>query len=196
VRVARYDREIAEGRVADALVTAMKITAMGPRLFGLVPHPILARLTASMLAKEDRSSPPDRVTMRALAPTLHHDFAAVLDASRRIEQLRGIRAGILLLGGSRSPAYLRRALDRGGVAVGRCGEIAPAVVLEARVEQLPGRPGIGRQRGGRQRRHDSGKRTERTIFSLTRSAGPAGRKGAGDSEATPVPSPHADRSIH
>jgi pimeloyl-ACP methyl ester carboxylesterase len=115
-RVARYDRELAEDRVAAALVTAMRMTEVGPRVFGLIPGPILIRLTASMLAKEERSAAPDAVTMRALAPTLHNDFAAVLDASGRLDDFRDIRGEVLLLGGSKSPAYLRRALDRlGGI---------------------------------------------------------------------------------
>ncbi len=111
-RLDRYEREIASGKVAAALVTAMKVSEMGPRIFNLIPSGLMTRMTASMLAKEDRSAVPGAVTMRTLAPTLHYDFADILEASARVDDFAGIRSDLLLLGGSKSPAYLRRALDR------------------------------------------------------------------------------------
>jgi len=49
--------------------------------------------------------------MRALAPALHYDFQLVVDMSDKLENFRTVRAEVLLLGGSKSPDYLKVALD-------------------------------------------------------------------------------------
>jgi hypothetical protein len=49
--------------------------------------------------------------MRTLAPTLHYDFQVVAEMSEKLDRFRAIRVEVLLLGGSKSPAYLKTALD-------------------------------------------------------------------------------------
>ena len=49
--------------------------------------------------------------MRTLAPNLHYDFATVTEANGRVADFAAVTAQVLLLGGSRSPGYLRTALD-------------------------------------------------------------------------------------
>ena len=49
--------------------------------------------------------------MRMLAPTLHYDFQLVIEMEGALEIFRTLSAEVLLLGGSKSPAFLRRALD-------------------------------------------------------------------------------------
>ncbi len=107
----RYDDEIARGKVAAALVTGMKAAQVGPPIFDRVPRWLLERLTALMMAAEDRKAAHGDVTMRALAPTLHDDFQLVIETDGALESFREIRAEVLLLGGSKSPAYLKVALD-------------------------------------------------------------------------------------
>lgn len=107
----RYDNEIARGKVAAALVTGMQAAQMGPPIFNAMPRWLLERLTALMMASEDKKATPDDVTMRALAPTLHHDFQLVIETEGALERYGAIRADVLLLGGSQSPAYLKVALD-------------------------------------------------------------------------------------
>lgn len=109
--VKRYDNEIAQGRVAAALVTAMQGSQMGPRVFNFMPRWLLERLTNSMMSREDRKAGPGDVTMRMLAPTLHYDFQLVMESDGMLEQLRAVRQEVLLLGGSKSPAYLKTAVD-------------------------------------------------------------------------------------
>jgi pimeloyl-ACP methyl ester carboxylesterase len=109
----RFDREIAQGKVAAALITAMKGAQMGPPIFKFMPRWLLERLTNLMLKSEDKKGAGDYVPMRALAPTLHYDFQLVVEASgkEKLEKFRAIGAEVLLLGGSKSPAYLKAALD-------------------------------------------------------------------------------------
>jgi hypothetical protein len=49
-------------------------------------------------------------TMRELAPTLHADFAIVTASSGRLHDYGSIQAEVFLMGGSKSPAFLKRAL--------------------------------------------------------------------------------------
>ena len=50
------------------------------------------------------------LTDAALAPTLHNDFRLVSDMGDTLGRFEAIRAEVLLLGGSKSPAYLKRAV--------------------------------------------------------------------------------------
>jgi pimeloyl-ACP methyl ester carboxylesterase len=107
----RFDQELARGDVAAALVTGMKGAQMGPPIFNLVPRWLLERLTAMAMADEDRKATAGAITMRTLAPTLHYDFQLVVELSEKLESFRAVQAEVLLLGGSKSPAYLKAALD-------------------------------------------------------------------------------------
>lgn len=111
----RYDREMAQGKLAAALVTGMKGAQMGPAIFNMLPGWLLGRLTAMAMNHEEKNGANGYVNgyvpMRALAPTLHYDFQLVAEMSGNIERFRNVQAAVLLLGGSKSPAYLKAALD-------------------------------------------------------------------------------------
>jgi len=107
----RYDTEIEQGEVAAALVSAMKGTQMGPPIFNVIPRTLLERLTTAMMASEEKKAGSQDVTMRMLAPTLHYDFQLATEVEGALERFKGIRAEVLLLGGSKSPAYLTAGLD-------------------------------------------------------------------------------------
>lgn len=107
----RFEREIAQGKVASALVTAMKGTQMGPPIFNVIPRRLLVLLTKMTMKNEDKKAKDYDVTMRMLAPTLHYDFQLVIEMSKKLESFKAIRAEVLLLGGSKSPAYFKVALD-------------------------------------------------------------------------------------
>ncbi|MEA2634748.1 MAG: hypothetical protein QOH92_1515 [Chloroflexota bacterium] len=107
----RFDREMAQGKVAAAMITGMKGAEMGPPMLNLIPRWLLERMTTVMMASEDKKARGDDVTMRMLAPTLHYDFQLVIDVAGPLERFGAMRAEALLLGGSKSPAYLTRAVD-------------------------------------------------------------------------------------
>ncbi len=106
----RFDREMAEGRVAAALITGMKAAQMGPPFLNAIPRWLLERMTRMMLSREDRNGAGEYVPMSALAPTLHYDGLLIAEMSDRLETFRGITADTLLLGGSKSPAYMKATL--------------------------------------------------------------------------------------
>ncbi len=109
--LARYDREMAQGKVAAALVTAMKGAQMGPPVFNAIPRWLLESLSSSAMASEDKKASSDDITMRKLAPTLHYDFQIVAEMDGTLEDYRAVQAEALLLGGDKSPKYLKAALD-------------------------------------------------------------------------------------
>jgi pimeloyl-ACP methyl ester carboxylesterase len=109
--VKRYNNEMAEGRTAAALVTAMQAAQMGPPIFRLVPRWLLERFVSMGLAQEDKQGAGDYPTMRELAGTLRYDFQVVVEMSGSPERFGAIEAEMLLLGGNKSPAYLKTALD-------------------------------------------------------------------------------------
>ena len=130
--ITRYEREMADGDVAGALVTAMKTVRMGPKWLAHVPRWIIRSLTKMIMnaeAKEQAKKKTDglvdegAVTMEALAPVLRYDFAlceAMVGEPERWADV-GMMEGreILLLGGELSMGYTKEALRAlEGVMVG------------------------------------------------------------------------------
>jgi pimeloyl-ACP methyl ester carboxylesterase len=106
-QLARLDRELAAGRTTDALVTGMRAGKLGPPVLNVIPRPLMARLTGLGLAAEEKKGPSSYVSMRALAPTLHQDFALIAEVSGDQARFRGVSCETLAMSGSKSPAYLR-----------------------------------------------------------------------------------------
>ena len=109
--IRRFDDEIARGKVAAALITGMKAARLAPPLFDRIPRWILERMTQAMLASEDKQAMAGDVTMRMLAATLHYDFELVLASQDALDRFATISADVLLLGGSKSPAFLGASVD-------------------------------------------------------------------------------------
>jgi pimeloyl-ACP methyl ester carboxylesterase len=109
--LSRFDKEMAQGNTAAALVTAMQATQMGPAIFNVIPHGLLERLTDKAMKSEDKNAGADALTMRKLAPSLQYDFKVVAEMNGAVESFRDIHADLLLLGGRQSPAFLKDALD-------------------------------------------------------------------------------------
>jgi pimeloyl-ACP methyl ester carboxylesterase len=108
----RFDTEIAEGKIAAALITAMKGSQMGPPFLSAMPRWLAERLTAMAMNREDKAGTGGYLPMRTLAPMIHYDFELVREASESPDPYGSIEAQVLLLGGSKSPAFLKSALDR------------------------------------------------------------------------------------
>ena len=109
--VPQLERELAAGDTAAALITGMLAAQMGPSLFRYLPRWLLNRAGAMLLSHEDRNGTGEYVAMRQLAPTLLYDFRLVVEMAERAGTFATIAAPVLLLNGSRSPAYLKTATD-------------------------------------------------------------------------------------
>ena len=111
VWLARYDQEIAQGKVAAALVTSMKGLELGGPIMNVMPRFLLEALTSSTMKSEDKKAKPDDITMRKLAPTLHYDGLLLAEMSGQLERFRAVNAEVLLLSGSEGLPYLKPSLD-------------------------------------------------------------------------------------
>ncbi len=107
----RFDQEMAQGKVAAALTTTMKGAPLMSELFSAMPRWLLEFMTNKMMSFEDKKGTGDYASFRELAPTLHHDGQVIIEMSGQQESLRAIRAEVLLLGGSKSTAFLKAGLD-------------------------------------------------------------------------------------
>ena len=107
----RYDKEITQGKIAAALITGMKGAQLGPPVFNVIPRWLLELLTTMTMKQEDKKATDSDVTMRELAPTLHYDFQLVAEMAEKLENFKAMHSEVLLLGGDKSPAWLKIALD-------------------------------------------------------------------------------------
>jgi pimeloyl-ACP methyl ester carboxylesterase len=108
--LARFDAEMARGNTAAALVTAMQGAEMGPAFFRAMPRWLSERLSAMVMGQEDRKGAGAYVPMRKLAETMRVDFEIVVARSGRAATFAALPAEVLLLGGGKSPAYLKAGL--------------------------------------------------------------------------------------
>ncbi|MPZ79492.1 MAG: alpha/beta fold hydrolase [Actinophytocola sp.] len=104
----RFDREIAAGKNAAALVTVVKGLRIDPVL-GRIPRFVLVPLLP--LAMRVKELPEDDVPMAELIPTQRFDVGLVRELADTVEDYAALDARVLLLGGSKSPVYLGVALD-------------------------------------------------------------------------------------
>ena len=102
---------------------------MGPAFIRKLPRPLLERMTAAMMDRTDGGLP----SFRELASTLPYDGRIVDARAESVDRYAAVTVPTLLIGGGRSPAYLKTA-------------------LAALDRTLPGRP-AGRDPGRRPRRH-------------------------------------------
>ncbi|MEU6641673.1 alpha/beta hydrolase [Saccharomonospora sp. NPDC046836] len=105
----RYEREMAQGRPAAALVTVAKGTK-DSRLIEALPRAVLVPLMGAGLRAQARQADGD-VTLNDLIPTMSQDARLVLNATGLITASTAIQAEVLLLGGSKSARCFKDALD-------------------------------------------------------------------------------------
>jgi len=106
----RFDQEMAEGKVAAALVTSMKGLELGGPVMNAMPNWLLEVLTNAAMKGEDKKAGPDDITMRKLAPTLHYDGLLLAEMGGQLERFRKVGAEVLLLGGSKGLPFLKPSL--------------------------------------------------------------------------------------
>jgi len=105
-----FERAMARGKLAEAMIAIMRGTT-DSRIIGLVPSVILAPLMSLAIEAEAKKAKPGDVALKKLIPTMRFDAKVVSDTKGSLDRLKEIHAAVLLLGGSKSPAYLKTALD-------------------------------------------------------------------------------------
>ena len=107
----RFDREIAEGNIAGAMVTSMYGMEMAPAFLKVVPRRLMTRITEKMLVKDELQAGAEAVTMRELAPTIRYDGALIAELAGTFEGFSSVAADMLLLGGSKGLPGLKPGRD-------------------------------------------------------------------------------------
>jgi pimeloyl-ACP methyl ester carboxylesterase len=108
----RFKEDMAKGNTAEALVTAMKASEMGPSFMNHMPNWLLVFLTNKLLRQEDKKAKGGGVRFwHDVAPILQFDFKIIEEINPKWQSFTNIQTEVLLLGGSKSPKYLARALD-------------------------------------------------------------------------------------
>ncbi len=108
--VSRFNQQIDAGRLPAAMITAMAIVKLGSPLLRLVPRPLLELPLSSALRNERANGSGAYAPISDLLPAMRYDFKVVAGYSGSIDAFKSVTANVLLLGGSRSPRYLKRAL--------------------------------------------------------------------------------------
>jgi pimeloyl-ACP methyl ester carboxylesterase len=107
--LSRYDREMAEGKIAAALVTSMAGLRLGPPAW--FPRGLLVAATKAMMKRQDKKAAPDEPTMRALAPTLHYLGLMLTETTGKTAGYAEVTADVLLLTGGKGLAWLKPGFD-------------------------------------------------------------------------------------
>jgi pimeloyl-ACP methyl ester carboxylesterase len=110
--VGRFDREMAQGKVAAALITSMYGLDLAPLVFKLMGRRLAEALTNMAMGSEDKQAASDTVTERKLAPTLRYEGLLLAETAGTIGSFAEVPAEVLLLGGDmKRPAFVRPAFD-------------------------------------------------------------------------------------
>ncbi|WP_405059671.1 alpha/beta hydrolase [Kribbella sp. NBC_01505] len=109
--IARYERDIARGDLAAAMVTILKGARLGPRFLRLLPRKVAETLVKKLLLDESASDDADEVPFAELIPTQHYDFLLEKEASSHLDEFAALDRPLLLLGGTVGPKYLTAALE-------------------------------------------------------------------------------------
>ncbi len=110
--VTSYDRAIAKGNLAEALVSVLKGTDDSP--MALIPRFILVPMLNLGIRGNANESKAGEIAIKDLIPTMHYDAQIVNETRGQIDRYKAVQADMLLLGGNRSRSFLKKALDRLG----------------------------------------------------------------------------------
>jgi pimeloyl-ACP methyl ester carboxylesterase len=108
----RFDQEIAEDKLADAFVTIMKGLEMTPTILRFIPNFLLVQIFKLALKEDANTVKDDEVPLRELIPTQHFDYQLVIETEGTIKNFKMLSTDVLLLGGSKSPLYLKNTLKK------------------------------------------------------------------------------------
>ncbi|HEX8981894.1 MAG TPA: alpha/beta hydrolase [Ktedonobacterales bacterium] len=105
--LARYDQEMAQGKVAAALVTCMKGLELGGPVMNAMPRWLLETFTIKAMESQEKAAKDGEITMRQLAPTLHYDGLLLAEMQGQLQRYSAVQAQVLLLEGSNGLPFLK-----------------------------------------------------------------------------------------
>jgi pimeloyl-ACP methyl ester carboxylesterase len=114
----KYHRAIAKQNYGKAFISILKGTgdrgSLMKNLPGFITVPLMNIVIHFEAKKEFRE---DDVSLKSLINTMQNDLSLVYQSNKIIDKIEKINGDILLLGGEKSQAYLKDALDRVSAAL-------------------------------------------------------------------------------
>jgi pimeloyl-ACP methyl ester carboxylesterase len=107
--IADLNRAIEAGDWPSALVASLLTAQTAPGLLRKAPRPLARALAAFVLTVEGRRKGP-ATSLRDLLPGVRYDFHDVAQMDGRIDVYATVDKPVLLVGGTKSPAFLGEAL--------------------------------------------------------------------------------------
>lgn len=108
--IKRFNQLVEQRRLAAALVQASRIVKLGPKILAYVPQWILRFGTQRILDREQRRGSGRYAPLSELIPAMRYDFNVVGSMDGKAASFAALRKEVLLLGGDRTPRYLKTAL--------------------------------------------------------------------------------------
>ncbi|MFZ0903171.1 MAG: alpha/beta hydrolase [Mycobacterium sp.] len=109
-QIERLSREIDAGRLDAAFVTLMRIVKLAPAPLLALPRPLLAAIFRRVIRHQAKVPSTDYAPLTELIPSTRYDFRVLTEIAGRIDDYRALDKDVLLLGGTKSPRYLRDGL--------------------------------------------------------------------------------------
>ncbi len=107
--IQQLNAEIAQGDMAAALVTSLRVAKTAPKVIQILPNPFARLLARFVLYIDDRKTV-TYAKLRDLIPGIRYDFNVVGGMDGKMETLASITKPMLLLSGTKSPAFLQQSI--------------------------------------------------------------------------------------
>ena len=122
--LARFDREMADGDVAAALITSMIGLDLAPPIMRVLPRRLLEFVTRKTMEKQEADSAVPGMTMRELAPTIRNEGILIAEMAGTLARFADLDTEVLLMGGTRrGPAFIKPALEALASRLANCARI-------------------------------------------------------------------------
>jgi pimeloyl-ACP methyl ester carboxylesterase len=110
--IERFDAYVEADDLPGILVAGMKLSRQGPAIMRATPDSLVKPAIKRIMKAEEKTDAGDNASMAELAEALPYDIAIAqsIDGAS-IMKFKDIKQPVLLLGGSKSPHFLKRALD-------------------------------------------------------------------------------------
>ena len=107
--IIRFNALVERGQLDKAFVVAMRIVQLGPQILRFMPD-WLIRIGAAHILRADSRRSSSYASLKELLPAMRYDFNVVARMNDHLSDLSAVDVPVLLMGGDRSPKYLKSAL--------------------------------------------------------------------------------------
>jgi pimeloyl-ACP methyl ester carboxylesterase len=107
----RFNAYVDADDLPGMLVAGMKLSRQGPALMRAMPDWLVKPAIKRIMKTEEKTAAGDNASMAELAKSLPYDIAIAHSMDGSITKFKDIKQPVLLVGGSKSPQFLKQALD-------------------------------------------------------------------------------------